>query len=187
MMPETNTGAHMNTSSHLGYSRLTSLEKLLLPVRLPLSEPIVLAICLFLSVEYSILYLFFQLIPKLFTEAGYIGTKNSSISFAPFAVGTIAACLSYIMASPVLAKAAAGNRTHFARPERRRLPPAYLGGFLIVLSLFLMGYSLARRVNFIGLLVLQGIFAYGLLLIFIGLTNYVVDSYQVQCPIHSNC
>lgn len=101
--------------------------------------------------------------------------------FIPFCVGTIFAASVYIVVDPVLGFAATKKTRAGAYPESRRLPPAYLGGFIIVLALFLMGYCIGNKVHFGYPLFLEGMFGCGFLLIFIGLTNYIVDAYQVRC------
>ncbi|KAH9865874.1 hypothetical protein J1614_009461 [Plenodomus biglobosus] len=177
-MPETNSCSVAASDAEHHSSSSITLQRFLLPFRMALFEPIVFTICLFLSLEYSIFYLFFQLIPPLFTELGYVGDQNSGLLFVPFIVGTLLACLGYIIVDPALRHVANRNMQRSVDAERRRLPPAYLGGFFIVLSLFLIGYCTGSRAHFAYSLVLMGVFGLGFLLIFIGLTNYIVDAYQ---------
>ncbi|CBX91784.1 hypothetical protein LEMA_P044900.1 [Plenodomus lingam JN3] len=177
-MPETNPDSVFVSGANHNYTMSISLQRFLLPFRMAFFEPIVFTICMFLSLEYSIFYLFFQLIPPLFIELGYVKDQESGLLFVPFIVGTIIACIGYIMIDTPLQRVAARSMQTLVNAERRRLPPAYLGGFLIVLSLFLIGYSTARRAHFAYALILEGVFGLGFLLIFIGLTVYIVDAYQ---------
>ncbi|KAL6155999.1 hypothetical protein ACJQWK_05073 [Exserohilum turcicum] len=66
IMPETNTVSKTPSGAQHNHPASAMLQRLLLPTRMALFEPIVVATCLFLSLQYSIFYLFFQLIPPLF-------------------------------------------------------------------------------------------------------------------------
>lgn len=143
-------------------------------------EPIVSVTCLFMSLEYSIFYLFFQLLPVLFTETYGFSTKARVVVFLPVAVGSILAGLVYTILEPTLQRLAEGGKYGGNRqPELRRLPPAAFGSLVCVLSLFLAGYAVSVQAHYAYLLVIEGAFGTGFLLIFIGLTNYLFDAYKV--------
>lgn len=186
LLPETL--KHATTTSSMSSSlssderskRRSPMEHILLPLRMIIFEPIVSVTCLFMSLEYSIFYLFFQLLPVLFTETYGFSAKGRVVMFLPVAIGAVLAGLIYTMLEPTLQGLAesdryGGNR----RPELRRLPPAGFGSFLCVLSLLLAGYVVSTQTHYAYLLVIEGVFGTGFILIFIGLTNYLFDAYNV--------
>jgi hypothetical protein len=147
-------------------------------------EPIVSVTCLFMSLIYSIFYLFFQLLPVLFAETYGFSKESRAVIFVPVAVGAVIAGLVYSVLEPSLRRLAENDRFGTdRRPELRRLPPACCGSLLCVLALFLAGYAVSRPAShYAYLLVLEGAFGTGFLLIFIGLTNYLVDAYKARLP-----
>ncbi|CZT14341.1 uncharacterized protein RCC_00318 [Ramularia collo-cygni] len=154
-------------------------SRIVLPLRMIFMEPIVTTSTLFLSLLYSIFFLFFQLLPRIGSDVYGFGTDRQVIVFVPIAIGAILAGLIITILEPALQALSEANRYKSDRQqELRRLPPACIGSFLVIISLFVVGYVVASRAHYMYMLVGEAVFSLGMVLIFMGLTNYVADSYK---------
>lgn len=79
----------------------------------------------------------------------------------------------------MLQKAQKQNAPWSSIEEYRRLPLACLGGPLIVVSLFWLGWTASPRIHWIVPMLGGIFFGVGYLLIFMALLNYLTDAYQV--------
>ncbi|CAK3772306.1 MFS general substrate transporter [Lecanosticta acicola] len=162
--------------------KLSRVEQLILPIRMLLLEPMVTFCCLFLSTIYGIYYLLFQLLPPAFTTVyGWEG-KTNDVTFVPLAVGTVLAGIVFTASSPALCRWAEGEGRARWAPENRRLPLACIGAGFIILALFVLGYAVREGTSSSLALVAEGAFGLGFLLVFMSLTNYLVDAYKVRSP-----
>lgn len=152
---------------------------IILPLRMILLEPIVTTSTLFLSLLYSIFFLFFQLLPRIRSSVYGFASERQVIVFIPLAIGAILAGSITTALEPFLrrfseSKIFGNNR----QQELRRLPPACVGSFLVVVSLFVVGYVVASGAHYMYMLVAEATFSLGMVLVFMGLTNYVADCYR---------
>ena len=149
------------------------------PLRMFFFEAIVLFTCLYLSLAYGIFYLFFEAYPLIFQGIYGMNTGTSGLAFIPIAVGAVFACGIFLYYDSILQKAKQNNAPWSSIEEYRRLPLACIGGPLIVLSLFWLGWTASPHIHWI-IPMLAGIwFGIGFLLIFMALLNYLTDAYQI--------
>ena len=149
------------------------------PLRMILTEAIVMTTCLYLSLIYAIFYLFFEAYPLIFQGIYHFSIGETGLTFLAIGVGSISACFIFVAYDNVLRRAKALDRPWSRVEEYRRIPLACLGGVLIVVSLFWLGWSAKTQVHWFIPTMAGTPFGIGFMLIFMALLNYVTDAYEV--------
>ncbi|KAL1862656.1 hypothetical protein Daus18300_008454 [Diaporthe australafricana] len=150
------------------------------PWILLIREPIVLFTALYISIIYATLYMFFAAIPIVF--GGTRGWSQGIVGL-PF-VGVMIGILLAVMAcgvdnkSYVRMAAAAAAAGRAVEPEAR-LRNAMIGSIVLPIGLFLFAWTTYPSVHWIAPVVGATIFSCGLVMVFISLMSYLVDSYTV--------
>ncbi|KAI1403516.1 major facilitator superfamily transporter [Hypoxylon fuscum] len=149
------------------------------PIRMILTELIVTATCLYLSLVYAIFYMSFQAFPIIFQNVYHLSPGVTGLCYLPIGIGAILALPIFFSYDRVLLDAQARGATWAKQEEFRRVPLATLGGPLFVISLFWLGWSARSDVSFV-VPMLAGIpFGGGFMLIFMALLNYITDAYEI--------
>lgn len=149
------------------------------PIRMLMFEPIVSATCAYVSLAYSIFYMLFQSFPLIYGGIYDFSLGISALMFLPIAVGSLIATFGFIYFDHVLQRAKDSNKAWTTREEARRLPLAFLGGPLIVISMFWLGWSSRADVHWVVPFLAGVPFGMGFLFIFMALLNYLADAYQI--------
>ena len=148
------------------------------PIRLLVTEPIILLVTIYMSFIYGLLYLFLTAYPLVF--AGVHGFKPgvSGLPFFGMVIGI------FIVAGFIIFD----NRRYIKKLQANggipvpewRLPPVMLGGVLFAIGLFWFGWSGYKKdIPWIAP-TLSGLFTgFGLLAIFIQLVHSLIDSYLI--------
>ena len=141
-------------------------------------EPIVLFTSLYIAVVYGTLYLFFAAFPIVYeVERGW-STGISGLAFLGTAVGM---CFSIIYVAGYenkrYARVAVKNKG--SAPPEARLPAAIVGSVLIPVGLFWFAWTNGPDVHWISSIIASGFFAAGMVLVFVGIANYLIDSYVI--------
>ena len=151
------------------------------PFRMIMRESLVLFTCLYLSLAYSIFYIYFEAYPIIFQGPKSIYHFNAGVAglmFLPISIGAIVGGVLFLGWDSYLARAQERHASWAAVEEYRRLPLACLGGPLYVIALFWIAWSASPHVPWY-VPMLSGIpFGLGFLLIFMALLNYLTDAYK---------
>ena len=151
------------------------------PFRMLIHESIVMFTCMYLSLAYAILYLYFEAYPVIFSGPDSIYKFSPGITglaFLPIAIGAASCTGIFIWYDSYLAKAQKRGARWATIEESRRLPLACIGGPLFPIGLFWLGWSAKPGVHWI-VPMLSGIpFGMGFLLIFMAMLNYLTDAYK---------
>lgn len=146
------------------------------PLRLLVTEPVVLLLTIYMSFIYGLLYLFLTAYPLVFQGVHGFDEGVGGLPFFGLVVGI------FFVAAYIIYDARNYNKKLAANggipvPEWR-LPPVILGGILFSIGLFWFGWTGYRKdIHWIAP-TLSGLFTgFGLLAIFICCFNYLVDSY----------
>lgn len=147
---------------------------LLRPWVLLFKEPIVLLTSIYMAIIYGTLYLCFAAFPIVFQQGRGWSPGVGGLAFVGIAVGMIFAVVGTIMDQKRYMRAAeaAGG---YAPPEAR-LPPTLVGSILIPVGLFWFAWTNGPDVHWIVCIIGSAVFATGLVLVFLSLLNYLVDS-----------
>ncbi|KAI0098590.1 major facilitator superfamily transporter [Hypoxylon sp. NC0597] len=149
------------------------------PIRMILTELIVTATCLYLSLVYAIFYMSFQAFPIIFQDVYGLSPGITGLCYLPIGIGAVLALPVFFSYDHILLDAQARGAPWSKKEEYRRVPLATLGGPLFVISLFWLGWSARPGVSFV-VPMLAGIpFGAGFMLIFMALLNYITDAYEI--------
>ncbi|PGH37043.1 hypothetical protein GX50_00026 [[Emmonsia] crescens] len=148
------------------------------PIRMMFHESIVLFTCLYLSIVYSIFFLYFQAYPIIFQGIYDMNTGVSGLMYLPIALGAVLSCVVFKWWDSYLYKAKVRGASWADIEEYRRLPLACIGGPLYVISLFWLGWTSSPSIHW-AVPMLSGIpFGAGYMLIFMAMLNYLSDAYE---------
>ncbi|OKL58891.1 putative transporter [Talaromyces atroroseus] len=146
------------------------------PIRILVSEPIVLLLTIYMSFIYGLLYLFMTAYPIVFQEIHGFNKGVGGLPYFGMVVGELFAGIFIISQQPSYNRKLAANN-NIPVPEWR-LPPAIVGGVAFSAGLFWFfwtGYK--ASIPWIAP-TLSGLFTgFGLLTIFLQCLNYIIDAY----------
>eukprot|EP00906_Rhabdomonas_costata_P025187 RCo036078 len=149
---------------------------LLRPWQLLLSEPIVLILSLYIAIVYGTLYSLFGAFPIVFQRGRGWNTGIAGLAFVGVLIGMISAVLYIIFyENPRYIRTSAERA---ASPEDR-LPSAMVGAVSIIVGLAIFAATDGPEVHWIAPVVAGAPFGCGMVLIFLGLMNYLCDSYLI--------
>lgn len=144
------------------------------PWQLLFREPIVLLTALYMAIVYGTLYMMFAAFPIVFRQQRHWSAGVSGLAFLGVLVGMMAS-VSYSMYDNKryarVSDAHGGNA-----PPEARLPPAIIGSVLLPIGLFWFAWTNGLDVHWIVPIIASGFFGAGLVLVFLSLMNYLVDS-----------
>ncbi|GIL79696.1 hypothetical protein Vretimale_12271 [Volvox reticuliferus] len=159
---------------HLGQLLKASLIR---PWALLFREPIVMLLSIYMAIIYGILYMLFAAFPLVFQRARGWSPGIGGLAFVGVAVGMIFAVIYTII----------DNRRYvhichqhggFAPPEAR-LPPAIVGSIAIPIGLFWFAFTNSPSIAWIVCEIATVPFGFGMVLLFLSCSNYLVDSYLI--------
>lgn len=138
-------------------------------------EPIVLLTGMYIAIIYGTLYMLFAAFPIVFQQYRGWSAGVGGLAFIGVAVGMMIAVVYAIFDNKRYQRAAqaAGG----AAPPEARLPPAILGSVLLPVGLFWFAWTCQPSVHWVVPIIASGFFAAGLVLVFLSLLNYLIDSY----------
>ena len=146
------------------------------PLRLLVTEPIVLLISIYIAFIYGLLYLFLTAYPIVFQQIHGMNAGVGGLPYFGLVFGMVLAGLYIVFTQASYNKKLAANN-NVNIPEWR-LPPAIIGGVSFAGGLFWFGWS-GYRSNIHWIVpTLSGLLTgFGLLSIFLQSINYLVDAY----------
>lgn len=142
-------------------------------------EPIVLLLSLYVAVVYAILYSFFSAFPIVFQEVRGWSPGIGGLAFLGILVGMLMA-IGYVVVyvNPVYTKEVDKHGGVTAPPEAR-LPPSLVGAPLLVLGLAGFAATDSPSIFWFVPIMFGAPFGAGMVLIFLSLQNYLIDSYLI--------
>ncbi len=148
------------------------------PLRLLVTEPIVLLLSIYMAFIYGLLYLFLTAYPIAFQQIrGFSGGVGGLPFFGMIAGQLLAGGMIVLMQPAYNRKLAANNNVPV--PEWR-LPPVIIGGVAFAVGLFWFGWTGYRAgIHWIAPTLSGVLTGFGLLCIFLQSLNYLVDAYLI--------
>lgn len=146
------------------------------PLRLLINEPLILAVTVYLSFIYGLLYCFLTAYTLVFQQVHGMNAGVGGLPLFGMVVGLLIAA-SYIILSSGAYNRKLDKNGGIPVPEWR-LPPVIAGGALFAAGIFWFGWTgFSSKIHWI-VPTLSGLFTgFGLLIIFIQLFNYLIDTY----------
>ncbi|KAG6354434.1 hypothetical protein INS49_004451 [Diaporthe citri] len=176
----TATGKYFRSSFEIHQGRKTFGQELARVLGRPwvllVHEPIVLLMTIHLSVIYGTLYLFFAAFPIVYQLQRGWPPAISGLAFLGTVVGMCVSIL-YVALYDNKRYARIIQSNNGAAPPEARLPVAMLGAVLVTGGLFWFAWTNGFDVHWIVSIVASGFFAAGMVLVFVGVCNYLIDSY----------
>ncbi|KAF4963956.1 hypothetical protein FSARC_8091 [Fusarium sarcochroum] len=150
---------------------------LLRPWILLFKEPIVLLTSIYMAIIYGTLYLCFAAFPIVFQQGRGWSPGTGGLAFIGIAVGMVFAVAGTILDQKRYMRAAEAAGGH--APPEARLPPTLVGSILIPAGLFWFAWTNGNDIHWVVCIIGSTIFSTGLVLVFLSLMNYLVDSYVI--------
>jgi DHA1 family multidrug resistance protein-like MFS transporter len=146
------------------------------PIRMLISEPIVLLLSIYMAFIYGLLYLFLTAYPLVFQGVHHMNLGVGGLPFFGMITGQLIAGLVIFIRQPAYQKKLAANND-VPIPEWR-LPEIIAGGVFFAIGIFWFGWTGYKEDIHWIVPTLSGIFiGFGLLSIFLQALNYLVDAY----------
>ncbi|KAI0005703.1 major facilitator superfamily transporter [Xylariaceae sp. FL0662B] len=140
-------------------------------------EPIVALTSLYMAIVYGTLYMMFAAFPIVFQVQRGWSPGIGGLAFLGVAVGMMAAVVYSMYDNQRYAKYSQALKG--MTPPEARLPPALIGSILLPVGLFWFAWTNGPNIHWIVPIVASGFFAAGLVLVFLSLMNYLIDSYVI--------
>lgn len=146
------------------------------PIRMLFTEPIVLALSIYMAFVYGLLYLFLSFYPIVFQQIHGMNRGVGGLPFFGMIFGEFLAGVFIVVTQPSYNRKLAANN-NIPIPEWR-LPPVIIGGFLFACGLFWFGWSGYRSDIHWIVPTLSGLCTgFGIMSIFLQCLNYLIDAY----------
>ncbi|KAH7041326.1 major facilitator superfamily transporter [Microdochium trichocladiopsis] len=140
-------------------------------------EPIVLILSLFMAILYGTLYMLFAAFPIVYQQGRGWSPGVGGLAFLGVAVGMMVAVGYTIWDNRRYAKISDAH-DGLAPPEAR-LPPALIGAVLLPVGMFWFAWTNGPEVHFMVSITGTAFFGAGLVLLFLSLMNYLIDTYVI--------
>ncbi|KAJ5939492.1 Major facilitator superfamily domain general substrate transporter [Penicillium verhagenii] len=147
------------------------------PIIMAIWEPISTAMAVYAAIIYGILYLIFAAFPIIFIDDRHWSQGVSGLSYIGIMIGQILAVPFYIVLEVKYRKIIARPGV-LATPEMR-LEPALYGAVMLPVSLFWFAWTSYTSIHWAVGLVGTLFFGLGNVLVFISMTNYLIDTYSL--------
>ncbi|KLT44968.1 MFS general substrate transporter [Cutaneotrichosporon oleaginosum] len=154
-------------------------NQLRVPYILFFTEPIVLFASLYMAVIFAILYMQFTAFPIVFQGYRNWSPGIAALAFVGVTVGAFCA-LAYIIfyENPRYAR---GLASMGYLPPEARLPSTILGASLLPVGLFIFAWTcVPTTIHWIGCIIATIPFGAGTVMLFLGMSNYLVDTYLLN-------
>ncbi|KFY93871.1 hypothetical protein V500_03499 [Pseudogymnoascus sp. VKM F-4518 (FW-2643)] len=147
------------------------------PWKLLFTEPIVLAISIFMAIVYGTMYMCFAAFPIVYQEGRGWSEGIGGLAFLGILVGMLVA-VSYSIYDNARYKNTAAAHGGAAPPEAR-LPPALIGSLALPVGLFWFAWTNSPSLHWSISIIGTAPFGFGMVLVFLGLMNYLIDAYTI--------
>ncbi|KAK7696785.1 hypothetical protein SLS64_014213 [Diaporthe eres] len=148
------------------------------PFLLLFSETIVSILSLYMAIIFGAMYMMFAEFPIVFQQGFGLSPGFSGLAFLGIAIGMVFALVYMLFQNKAyikVAKASPGGRA----PPETRLGPARLGAVMAPIGLAIFAVTNSPEFSFILPVAGTVPFGFGMVIIFLSLLNYLVDTYTV--------
>lgn len=175
------TGKVYRSRVDIDRGKVTTMETLKTSLSRPwillFREPIVLLCSVYMAVVYGTLYMLFDAFPIVFQEVRGWSEGIGGLAFVGVLVGMVVAFAYTMMDNLHYAKLARQTTGRLA-PELR-LPIVIVGSLALPIGLFWFAWTNYPSIHWMCPIVATAPFGFGMVLIFLGIMNYLVDSYVI--------
>ena len=152
-------------------------KALLRPWVLLFREPIVLLLSIYIAIIYGALFMMFAAFPIVYQQGRGWNQGIGGLAFLGIMVGMIIA-VTYSIPDNTRYTKVMKKHGGFAPPESR-LPPVMLAAICIPVGLFWFAWTNSPSIHWIVSIIGCVPFGFGVVLIYLGVLSYLIDSYTV--------
>ena len=148
------------------------------PLHMLVAEPIVSFLCLYVAVNFGILFSFFAGVPYTFTLVYHFSLEQSGLVFLSIATGCMLGFFTIVLCDLLIYRKKTTLFPKSKTPPEYRLYPALMGSFGLPIGLFWFAWSARASVHWAVPTVAIMPFAWGNLCIFVSAMQYTADTYK---------
>lgn len=148
------------------------------PVHMLFTEPIVGLTCLYISVNFGILFSFFAAVPYTFGSVFQFDIEQSGLVFASIIVGCVLGLLTVFVCEVLIYRPQAARFPSQDLPPEYRLYPAMLGSLGLPVGLFWYAWTARPENSWVSAVVAITPYAWGNICIFVPCMQYITDTYH---------
>ncbi|CAH0053770.1 unnamed protein product [Clonostachys solani] len=141
------------------------------------AEPIVLITSVYMAIIYGTLYLCFAAFPIVYQMGRGWSPGIGGLAFIGIAVGMTIAVAGVIFDNKRYTDTAAKHGGN--PPPEARLPPGMVGSLLVPIGMFWFAWTNSSDIHWSVSIIGSGVFGSGIVLIFLSLMAYLVDTYVI--------
>jgi hypothetical protein len=146
------------------------------PWALLFREPIVFLLSLYMAILYGTLFMLFAAYPIVFQQARGLHQGVGALPFLAIVVGMLLA-VAYTMIDNNVRYIKTERRHGSTTPPEARLPPCIVASITIPIGLFWFAWTNSPSIHFMACTAAGVPFGFGLVLIVLGILNYLIDAY----------
>ncbi|KAE8375381.1 major facilitator superfamily domain-containing protein [Aspergillus bertholletiae] len=147
------------------------------PLVLLFTEPIVLLFAIYIAIIYGTLYMFFAGFPIVYEQGRGWNSGVGGLAFLGIMIGMIIGIIFTLPANMHFIKIQ-DRLGGFAPPEVRLLQ-CMVGAIAIPISQFWFAWTDSPSIHWIVSIIATAPFGFGVILIYLGVMNYLIDSYTI--------
>jgi MFS family permease len=140
-------------------------------------EPIVLLLSIYMAIIYGTLYMCFAAFPIVYQEGRGWSAGIGGLAFLGVMVGMMGAVAYSIWDNKRYTNVQAKHNGD--APPEARLPPALVGAVFLPVGLFWFAWTNSPSVHWSVSIIATAPFGFGMVLVFLGVINYLIDSYVI--------
>jgi len=170
-----NPNLHSKFDSRAGAFKIF-IHAIVRPTKMLFCAPIVTLMALYIAMNYAYMYLLFTTFTYVFMANYGFNEGEAGLAYLGVGVGFILGLLVSGFYSDKIVKKVRETRT--PAPEDH-LPPMVIGAILVPVGLFIYGWTAQYEVHWIVCIIGTGIFGLGVLLGFMPVQLYLVETYTI--------
>lgn len=148
------------------------------PIDMLFAEPISTFTCLYIAVNFGILFSLFAAVPFVFSTVYHFGVEDAGLVFLAVAVGCFLAFMTIVLCNKLLYLKQKPNFPPNKIPPEYRLYPAMFGSVGLPIGLFWFAWTARSDISWASPVLAIVPFAWGNLCVFVSMVQYNADVYH---------
>lgn len=148
------------------------------PVHMLFTEPIITFICLYVAINFGVLFSFFAAVPYTFETVYAFNIEQTGLVFFSIVIGSFLGLVTIIICDVALYRRQAPHYPPGAIPPEFRLYPAMIGGFGLPLGLFWFAWTSKQEVSWASPAAAIIPYSWGNLCVFVATAQFASDTYH---------
>ncbi|KAL9600942.1 MAG: hypothetical protein Q9219_002877 [cf. Caloplaca sp. 3 TL-2023] len=150
------------------------------PLAMAVSEPVVIMVTLYLSMNFAVLFQWFIAVPAVLSLVYNFNLHQVGLAFVAAIVGALASTLTSSLSESFTSRRKYCASIETMAPLEYRLVPAFFGSVGMVGSLFWIGFSAKPTVHHLVPIIGTGVYVWSSMSILTALVSYIFDAYPAR-------